>query len=102
MSYKDIISNVNAKIRRAANSVVIGNVPVFLEGVLSLVVFGCFMALAYGIFTATTFFGFMFIKAIFCKIAQVGMWAIIGLFVVGYWKYRRRAPVVEILPKDHE
>ena len=102
MSYKNIITNVNAKIRSAARSVVVGNVPVYLEGILSVVVFGCFMALAYGIFTATTLFGFMFIKAIFCKVAKVGMWAIAGLFVVGYWKSRQRKNVAEIPPRAHE
>ena len=98
MSYKNII----AKIRSVARSVVVGNVPVYLEGILSLVVIGCIAALACGIFTATTFLGFMFIKAIFCNVARVGMWAIVGLFVVGYWKSRQRKNVVKTLPRAHE
>ena len=87
-TFKSIFSNINGKIREIAdNAAESSMLPSFLANLLGNIVFFCFGFVIYSLLTATTIFGFLFLKAAVFTVAKIGAWAALGLCVVGIWNF---------------
>ena len=91
MDFKSKFKALNRFLKKIAEKAVGGsNEPGLIEIALGHVIFFCFAVVAYGIISATVFFGFVFIKAVFITVAKVGVISAALATVFALWKAYKR------------